>query len=336
MTMDMEEPEAVDTHPADVDLVAYADGELTVAEASRVAEHLRGCSRCRTGIDNLLPPIEASGTTAEVFGLPDDFPALFSRGAADDPVRGELWRLDWEGEEAIALVLEDGGDALVVAPATFEGPDDPVATEVLMDDSPVGAPLYLWHRLACTVPLGAFLGPVCTLPTIYLEAPAVAVSFGAASALLMAEVAASVAPLATAAVLDTTAPADAVDLLALLDGHATSELAAATGIPMEVITGYRRRQRRPTPDEAARIAAHLHVPVTSVSGALPIPYGLARAVQRPVHRIAIRLRAIAEQVTEALMRVRVAEGVLASPARTTGAERDDAAWDELVAQYLHE
>jgi len=333
----MEDPDTMRTHPAEVDLVAFADGELDTIMETGVARHVGACRRCQDALNALGPPIETTPSVDNgvlLEGEPD-LRLLFTGVATDDPVPGELWRLEWEGTGLLAMVLAEDGPDLLVAPVTFERPDEPVAVEVPAEDTPTGTSMFVWHRLAQPVPLGAFLAPVAALPVQYMEKRPEATAFGPNTVLLMADVSAALAHVAAVPELQPETAAS-VDLRTLLSGHATSALASATEIPMAVIQTFKRNLGRPNHEEAHRLAAFLGTPTANVLGSVRIPEALARVVQRPLHRIAIRLRAAAASVSEAVMRVTVAEAVMVTPARTTGGERDEEAWDELIRQYLDE
>jgi transcriptional regulator with XRE-family HTH domain len=250
-----------------------------------------------------------------------------------------VWRLAWDDAAVMGVVLDVAGTNVSVAPATFESPDDPVTVVVPAADWPIGADLHIWHRLATDVPLGVLLAPIGAVPDRYL-APGAEVDavFGAATALMLADLVPETERLAQAVTIAEPPPAvEAVAFTELLADRATSEVAAATGIPMATITAFRRGRQRPTVDQASRLAAYLDVPVRVVSGRVSIPAALIEAVQRPAHRLSIRARAARQAISEAVARLLVAEEVVARPARTTGTvERDVDAWDELVRQHLHE
>lgn len=89
-----------------------------------------------------------------------------------------------------------------------------------------------------------------------------------------------------------------------------------------MITEILRGRRAATLDEASRLAAVLDLEPAQLRRAVHLPAALVHAVERPVHGLAIRARAAAASITEAAARLLVAEGVVATPARTTATERD--------------
>jgi hypothetical protein len=129
-----------------------------------------------------------------------------------------------------------------------------------------------------------------------------------------------------------------IDIRALLLGRQLTPSAVqdATGVPAAVVNELARGRRTATADEAAVLAPVLGVTASELTQPVTLPDKLVAAIERPLHRAAIRLRAVAAQVSEAVMRYWVGAAVVAMPARTTVAERDVDAWDALVSQYLDE
>lgn len=338
MNEPMENSKVLTRHPEDVDLVAFADGLLDDVEARVVADHVAGCSQCAEAIADLDGPFDPQVSDVSV-ALPADLSSLF-QDPAGVPQPSELWRLEWEGAALLALVLVVESETITVAPVTFEEPNDPVATVVPAGDSPIDAPMFVWHRLARQVPLGVFLGSAGELPMAYLAEEPAAGAFGEDTALLMADLAMTAGALAEAWTLTADAastPEAGAPLPDLLRHHVPSEIKAATGIAAAAVTELRRGDRSPTDEEAELLARYLGVPAGSIRGQVPIPLPLAWAIERPIHRRHIQARAAAGRVSELRMRRTVAEGVMPLAARTTGAaDRDVAVWDELVRHFLDE
>lgn len=336
MNEPMDNPE-VARHPEEVDLVAFADGLLGDLEANAIAEHVAICDVCTAALGDL------DALDVPVLGIdvvvPADLSVLFQEPGGD-PQQGELWRLEWEANAALALVLGVDGDVFTVAPVTFEEPTDPIATVVPVEASPVDAAMFVWHRLAQHVPLGVFLAPAGRLSAAYLKYEPTATTFGEDTALLMADLAMTMSALADAwtLVAEAAAPLETATALPdLLRSLVPSQIRAATGIPTAAITELRRGDRSATEEEAELLASYLGMPVDAVRGRVSVPMMLARAIERPVHRVHIQALAMADRLTEMMMRRTVAEGVMPLAARTTPAtERDVAAWDELVRHYLDE
>lgn len=324
-------------HPADVDIVAFADGDLDEVSARAVARHVDGCNRCSGLLESLLPTLDVEMSTAPAVGSVDLSP-VFGNPPYADPAVGNVWRAEWDTTGLVVLVIGLAATGYTAVPLTFERPTDPVSYEIPAGASPVGVPLHAWPALSGELPLGVFLTPVGNVPGDYVDVPLTTMSFGTATAMQMAELIAAVTALATAPGIETTGDAGAAvaPLADLLRAHPTSALNTATGIPLEVITGYKRGARTPTADEAERLAGFLGVPAASLTVPVELPTALLRAVQRPIHRPRIRQLARDRSVPEVVMRRRVAEDVLPMAARTTAGDRDLAAWDELVSQYLHE
>ena len=337
MNEPMDNPEVLARHPEDVDLVAFADGLLDDADTAAIAEHVASCAVCVAALAD-LDSLEVPVLDLDV-AMPTDLSMLF-QDPDGDPQQGELWRLEWDSNAMLALVLGAAGDTFTVAPVTFEEPTDSIAAVVPVEDSPVDAPMFVWHRLARQVPLGVFLAPAGQLPDAYLEYEPAATSFAEDTARLMVDLAMTTGALAEAwtLVAEAAEPGEAAaGLPDLLQNLVPSEIKAATGIPTVAVTELRRGDRSATDEEAELLASYLGMPVDDVRGRPSIPVMLARAIERPIHRAHIKSRAVAEHVTEMVMRGTVAEGVMPIAARTTaGVERDVDAWDELVRHYLNE
>lgn len=337
MSDDMDSHPRATRHPADVDLVAFADGELVGQAADEVRHHVAGCPDCSETLRDLDDPIE--GDITDVVGeLPEGIASLYSTEAWRDPQPEEIWHLEWDSDAALAVVLSAGDDGLEVAPVTAEGPGDAATVVVPAAESPLGVALFVWLGLRRPVPLGVFSRPGGSV-RIDQDAPAAA-SAGPLTpdtAMLRAELAGVVDRFSAAAWAPSPAmAAGAVSLSQLLRDRnlKATELARAAGLQPADITALARGVREMSADEASRLAAALNVTPDTLRRPAVIPPALIRAVERPLHRLTIRLRALGENIGEAAMRLQVAHGVLAMPARTSAADRDAQTWDELVRHYL--
>lgn len=337
--MNVDVPRPDDRHPLDVELVAYADGELEESKAVVVAAHVSGCDRCSSILRNLSDPVAGDIHVDEVdFDVTQNLPSLFATEVVGEPSVGELWHLEWGDAALVALVLDADVDRYLVAAVTAEAPAEPGPT-IEIPETANRLTLYVWPALRRTVPLGVFNRPVGDqVPTDVVTA-ALTRGFESASdwstATRLADLLARLDQLSEATWIPVVAEEPVIlgDLVRAR-GLRPSALAQLSGVPAGAITELVRGVRQATPDEAARLAATLDVPAVDLGQPVSIPRALARAIDRPVHRAAIRLRALHARVTEAAARLDLAETVLAMPARTAHAERDVDAWDQLVRHQL--
>jgi transcriptional regulator with XRE-family HTH domain len=258
-----------------------------------------------------------------------------------EPAVNELWLLDWDSKGLLAAVLTADDARLVIAPVTAEAPEEADdAVVVPASSSPASVELHIWGGLRREVPLGVFLRPAGRVST---EAISQARSMPApgtrswAAGMQRAELVAAVDTLSHASwIPDVTEAVAAVRLADLMRDRRLrpAALAEVSGVPVAAITELLREQRRATADEVERLAAALQVEPADVRRPVGVPAALVHAVERPIHRVGIRVRAAAAGVSEAAARVMVAEAVIATPARTTSGERDVETWDQLIRHYL--
>lgn len=205
------------------------------------------------------------------------------------------------------------------------------------DSAPFGLAFYLWPAAEFSVPLGVFSRRAGAVGEHVLAAlNAVGSMRSWEGALRQLELIRVGEQLSTAQWVPQV-PADAhVPLRELLRARALrpSDVEARTGIRAADLTAMIQGWREATDSEAAQLAELLDVSPSVVKRPVALPPALVRAIERPVHRAALRLRALRNQTSEALARLAVARSVLAMPARTAVAERDVETWDQLVRQYL--
>lgn len=333
-------------HPLDAELVGYADDLLADPDRERVARHVVGCGRCQRVLDELGPGWSEGDVDAVVASVAVDIPGdklatLPTLEVEGEPATGQLWLLEWAGSALLAAVLDAAGTRFLVAPATAEVPDSAEAgIPVAPAESPTGAALHLWGSLRRDVPLGVFLRPVGRLPaTVVAQAASMSPVPPSSwtSALQSAELVAAIGVLANSTWVpepELEATASPIAELVRAKGLRPQALAEQSGVPVAVITEIVRERRAATLDEASRLAAVLDVEPAQLRRPIHLPAALVHAVERPVHRLAIRARAAAASITEAAARLLVAQAVVATPARTTATERDVETWDQLVRHHL--
>jgi len=329
------EANAAGRHPLEVDLVAYADGDLSPKDAAEVQAHVSSCDVCLSVLGSLAAPI--AGVVVEHPGPIDSgIVDLFASEPTADPAVGDLWRLEWEDQATLAVVTGINGPIVSILPAAVDSPDDDIDPAVEADESPLGIPLFLWHDLSYDVPLGVFSQRAGAVPPAAIEEAGPPRERSWAIAAAMAEALAAVNRLAAAEWVPKRPATAPVDLAATLkqQGLIPSRIEALTGIPAARLLAFVRGSQAPTWDEALRLGELLDVDPGSLHRPVSLPDALIWAIERPVHRMKLRLRAIKDGLTEAGARFQVAEEVLARAARTTPGQREVDAWDELVRHHL--
>ncbi len=344
MSTDVDMPRPFDGHPIVDDLVALVDGDLAGSKADEVRDHVDGCAACRAVFERVGAPIDLQSSDDPVDRY--TFVPLSPTPITGEPAVGDLWQLSWELDTLLAVVVDVADDLFVVAPVTIEPPSSPTEAARIRLNAPV-AIVWAWATVA-EVPVGVFSHPVGAASAGDVDDFRVRMretSFrplledlaaGGRDLLRRTDLAAAMSALADAQWLPDAAeePLSVRDLLA--DRHLLpSQVAELAGLPASAITEIARGVRRADDTEASALAEVLDVPAARLRGHVSLPDALVRAVERPVHRAAIRARALTAGVTEAIARLTVAEAVYVRPARTAGdADRDVDAWSELVAHHL--
>jgi hypothetical protein len=340
----VELPRPSDGHPVVDDLAALVDGDLSAADAQAVSGHLGGCAACRAIFERVGSPIDLPSSEDPVDRY--TFVPLSPMPVTGEPVVGDLWQLDWEDDALVAVVVDVADDRFVAAPVTTEPPVKPTSA-ARVDLVEPDAIVWAWPATA-EVTLGVFSYPVGTASAGDVDAVRTGMretsdrtlledlAVGGLDLLRRADLVATVTALAAAQWVPD-APEEALSVRDLMAERRLlpSQVAERTGLPASVITELARGVRHANDAEAAALADVLDAPAARLRGHVSLPAALVRAVERPVHRVAIRARAIAAGTTEAIARLIVAEAVYARPARTAGdTARDVDAWSELVAHHL--
>jgi plasmid maintenance system antidote protein VapI len=344
-------------HPSDLELVAWADGDLAGAESSVIGAHMDTCPACRGLIAGLQPPLappafRPAAPTTEV--LPGSLIEVLAAGCVADPDAGQLWRFEWDGRGAVGLIVGLDADTLLVVPAE----DDPHLGDdwaLLLDeaDSPIGLSFVLWTGLAVSLPLrvvnvllGVVPEPVMTGVQDALGARAAnrlgaADGIGAISSVLdeRAQLVEGIkrrfAELAAATWLPAAAgePARIGDLLQAAGLQAT-QVADHLGLPPREVLKLVRNQRPLSPEEAVRLAELLGVAPSTLGATVSIPAELVAALDRPHRRAQLRALAEAARTSEAAFRRAEALAILPMAARRTGAPGAGPDWEQLVEDRL--
>lgn len=144
-------------HPTDLDLAEFVDRQLPAVEAEAIQGHLEGCARCRALVAEIGPANWTARAPALVVPpAPQELVAGFNRPPAEPRV-GELWRLEWEHDAALALVLEVAGRQIRVVPTLAEPiPVGASLVQIATKDSPLQVALAAWAGLVTWLPEGVF------------------------------------------------------------------------------------------------------------------------------------------------------------------------------------
>jgi plasmid maintenance system antidote protein VapI len=344
-------------HPSDLELVAWADGDLAGVESSVIGAHLEMCPACRglvAGLQPPIPPLAPRPSAPKTEVLPGSLMEVLAAGCVADPGAGQLWQLEWEGRGAVGLIVGVDADTVRVVPAE----DDPHLGDdwaLLLEEaaSPIGLGFLLWTGLAVSVPkrvlnvlLGVVPEPVMTgvqdaLAARAARQSAAADGIGAPISSVLDERAQLVesinqrfAELAAATWLPAAGEPVRVGELLQAAGLKATQVADHLGLPPREVLKLVRNQRPLSPEEAVRLAELLGVAPSTLGATLAIPTELVAALDRPHRRT--RLRALAETAgtSEAAFRRAEALAILPMAARRTGAPNAGPDWEQLVEDRL--
>jgi transcriptional regulator with XRE-family HTH domain len=345
-------------HPSDLELVAWADGDLAGAESIVIGTHIDTCPACQgliAGLQPPLPPPASRPAAPNTEVLPGSLMEVLAARCVADPGAGQLWQLEWDGRGAVGLIVGVDADTVRVVPAE----DDPHlgdAWALLLEeaDSPIGLGFVLWTGLAVSVPmrvlnvlLGVVPEPVMTGVQDALAARA-AHRLGAADGIgapissvlderaqLVESIKRRFAELAVATWLPATAgePVRVGELLQAAGLQAT-QVAEHLGLPPREVLKLVRNQRPLSPEEAARLAELLGVAPSTLGATVSIPAELVAALDRPHRRTQLRALAETAGTSEAAFRRAEALAILPMAARRTGAPDAGPDWEQLVEDRL--
>lgn len=330
-------------HPTDLDLAEFVDRQLDNVATEAVRRHLDGCEPCQALVADMGPPNWSTHEPALIApAAPSALAAGFNRPAGE-PRPGELWRLEWQHDAVLALVLAVEGGRVRVVPAMAE-PIFTGTTVVLIsaEDSPLAIALAAWATLVTWVPQGVFhvsFGEVASpalaqlLRAVAMRRPPLSSSDVAIPEYV--NLAAIVGRLALARWIDDDV-ADPVDLRARSQevGVSVAALSETLGLTSSDVTELFRGHRVPTDEQVDVLARILEVDPRRLSRAPTIPEDMAQAIERPVWRPHIQKRARRFGISEAAARRQLAAELLPVAARTTGRSRGRPDWTQLIAEAL--
>lgn len=325
-------------HPPDEQLQAYASGDRNEG----VAAHLDVCVECVDYLEELDLPAQASFGAGKSYAYLEVLAELLAAPIDQDPIPGDVWQLEWDGLAMLATVLEPPGvDGRVeVAPVTVEDPEAERGVVVVeARRTQLGMDLFAWAGLPATVPLGVFAARLDRVDSDVVHEVATGGStpvgsWTTALALVQVDTAVRELEAATWAPEAANVPAELLRETMKARGLRPSAVATATGIPVRDVREIANGRRAPTEEQAQAIAAYVGIDSEELSRAFRLPDALVQAIERPIHRAAIRARALRDGVTEGAARLALSQRVLLRPARTDRSLRDVATWSELLQAEL--
>ena len=338
-----EESQTLMDHPTDLDLAEFVDRQLDNVATEAIGRHLEGCGLCRALVADMGP---ANWSTRHPAFVAPPAPAALAAGftrPAGEPHPGELWRLEWQHDAALALVLAVEGGRVRVVPAVVE----PISTgttivPVSAEDSPLTIALAAWATLVSWVPMGVLdvsFGEVAS-PALAQLQRAVAMRQPPLSSADVAipeyiSLAAIVGRLALARWADDDM-ADPIDLRARSQevGVSVTTLSEALGVSPGDVTELFRGHKVPSDDQVDVLARILEVDPRRFRRAPTIPEDMVQAIERPGWRPHLKKRARRFDISEAAARQQLAAELLPVAARTTGRSRGRPDWAQLIAEAL--
>ena len=330
------------------------DAALAAPDAS-VGIHIANCERCRirqrstTTPPVPVPPVEVSLPAAHaperlveaMRGLPH---------FEDAPAPGQMWRLEFDGTAAPAVVAEVTEEALVVW-AVGEDIEFADAATVLVDDSLLGIGLGVWTSLEFAVPRFTAERRLADLePATFDELVSVRdrmlhneppIGAGAAFTSDLDPRLAYRDQLAAPFTAFTQLAQDLVSnqasrrsLRPLLDEAGLRPAALSElGFAPDELQALSRDQLWLDDEEVVRIAIAAEQPTEYVVAHTPQPpLDLVVALHRPQHRTQVARDAAKRSIPEVVARREATRGVWAQQRRTTGRGEPD--WDAAIDSYF--
>lgn len=152
-------------HPTDRTLGALVDANLDDDSVAKVRAHVDSCPRCRFRIEESQPAVELP----KLSGLPATHIELPQEDRERTPTRGDIWRLNWDDDDALAVIWNIESDQVRVLPIVnaFEADE----WSILLDDGDtmLGDGLAVNVAFATTVSwavLDAAIGTLTNITTV--------------------------------------------------------------------------------------------------------------------------------------------------------------------------
>lgn len=317
-------------HPSPAQLALFAAGR----GSDEVAEHVRRCARCRRvaptegrrRVPESLPDYRVSSEVLRILAQP---------APASDPAPGELWRIEWDGEAAVAAIVAAQPQIAWTAAVDTEPRDEdpePAAVPIASSSTVLGCVLRVWPAAPVAVARAA-LDRRLDLPLATPERAAETAepeSWGLQQALARLR---WLAEHASRAMEDPGEPGWLAEWLR--ERGATRAGLAKAGLPPRAASMILQARQRPTTEQLLQIARALDADPLALHRMLgTLPGGLLAELHQPHRRAQLGQRAAAEGLPEAQLR-RDAAAAIAGP-QATRRQRGSAApdWAALVDEYF--
>lgn len=313
-------------HPRLSDLERASESETPDAA---VAAHLQACPACRATLASVKG--EAVSTDAYI--------EVESKAAPQPPRElqvGQVWRLEWDSETAFGMIRDHDESGVEILPVV-EDPDliKDAWLKWSRDESPVGFSAALWAgpnvRIRRFV-LDQYYDTI-ELPRLLPE-PKVPVAYSDAADALIRETSWTLDFLASQ---DWVPPNAGIDWDTILEKSEVSyeELAKELDLSLPRVLELRQGMDELPPDKLELAAAVLRIDVSEVPGPPPIRPALVWALDQPVRRASIRIKALEWGEDEAGTRRRIAQEVAAPRYRNAGDRDSREFWEQAVDDYFN-
>lgn len=333
-------------HPSDVALTAPDD-------STRV--HIAGCERCQRRLeaatDAVVPVPDGDGSMPAVYVPEALVTAMGDLPDFDDaPAPRQLWRLEFDGTAAPAVVVDVTEDTLVVW-AVGEDIEFADAATVLLDDAMLGFEVGVWTSLEFAVPRVTAerrIGDVT--PDVFDKLVDVRDRMrrgelpGGAGAAFTSDLDSRLAyrgELATPFHAFVQLASDLAhedeqspSLKSVLDDAGLKrDSLAELGFAPEDIRALAQDHLWLEDGEVAKIAMAAEQPAEYIAAHAPRPpLDLVAAMHKPRHRAQVAREAVTRAVPETVARRDATRGVWAQQRRTEGRGKPD--WDAAIDSYF--
>lgn len=253
--------------------------------------------------------------------------------ATPTPEPGQLWRVRWNDQAGVVLVLTVADDHMRVAPVSLDELPDETAADAPASTNTLGLPLAIWSSDAAAIPARVLDYKLGELDATPASLPRGSVNWGPTDprTLVRARLQdlietleeAQWAPSATT-VLDLGSVLRGADLRAIQDVLGETSRVAAL----------RRGQVDLTTDEAERLSRLLNVPAADLLATVrpPLPDALVAEMDLPAVRSLVDRLAERRDTNEAETWRSAAYGVWALAARDH--DRRDTRWEGRIRAYF--
>ena len=298
--------------------------------------------QCRTLSEDAWPDsVTANSEPLPSFEAPQALLDVIWKSPSD-PQTGDIWRVRWNNDSELVVVLEVKNRWVTSAPLVVDPLDeDPRCVRMSADESAMGLEAVVWMGLTDELPMGVFearFGAVSneTVRRINDAEKRADVTTAPRTVELRIRLVGAMSRLNRARWHREIVTKERPDVraMALSKNVATSSIADALAITPAEVTDIFRARRILDPTEIDALAGLLEVPARDLEPLGGLPDSLMCSIERPRYRSAIVRRARAARTSETAIRVDVATHVLPMAARSRGSKTAEPVWDDLIDDYL--